>query len=47
MTYEDAVKNLRWVFTEFPKLRLVEKISSAADEKPGITLRIETKSPTE
>ena len=47
MTYESAVEKLRYIFTEFPKLALVERVSPGADEPNGLALRIETRSPTE
>ena len=47
MTYEDAVENLREIFTEFPELELVERDSSKADERNGLALIIETRSKPE
>ena len=47
MTYESAVEKLREIFTEFPTLRSVERVSPIADEHNGLALWIETRSPTE
>ena len=47
MTYEDVVKDLRRLFTEFPELELVERVHSNADEPNGLALEILTRSPTE
>ena len=47
ITYEDAHEALREIFTEFPELRLVERVSSNADEKNGLALKIEIRSKPE
>ncbi len=47
MCYETAVSNLRYIFTKFPNLRLVERVSPGADERNGLALKIETRSKPE
>ncbi len=47
MTYEQAVELLRKIFTKFPELILVERVSPKADEPNGLALEILTRSPTE
>ena len=47
MTYEETVRKLRYIFTEFPELRLVERVPSSADERNGLALKIEIRSKPE
>ena len=47
MTYESAVKKLRYIFTEFPELELVERVHLNVDEPNGLALEILTRSPAE
>ena len=45
MTYEQTVRDLKYIFTELPELESVERVHSNADEPDGLALEILTRSP--